>query len=87
MTSINAPIYPVPDPVAEAFLEPVKVQLKKLRLSTASAAPPANMSAHFRVKSHLQLVRERLEPVGSFIVKEAKGDAGLEMRVWCVLSP
>ncbi|KAL1596521.1 hypothetical protein SLS60_009168 [Paraconiothyrium brasiliense] len=81
MSSISTPIYPDPDPVAEAFLEPVKVQLKKLRLSTASAAPPPNMSTHFRIKSHLQLVRERLEPVGSFIVREAKEDGKLEMRV------
>lgn len=83
------PRYPDPDPVAEAVLAPVRVQLKKLRLTTASAAPSPGMRAYFpRMKSHLQLVRERLEPVGAFIVEEVgkrkDGGGALEMRIWYV---
>ncbi|KAL5411445.1 hypothetical protein PMIN03_000778 [Paraphaeosphaeria minitans] len=74
--------YPDPDPVAEAFLAPVETQLQRLRLSPA---PAPNMRAYFpTMKSHMQLVRERLEPVGAFIVGEVgrleRGGGDMEMR-------
>ncbi|OAG02320.1 uncharacterized protein CC84DRAFT_1220661 [Paraphaeosphaeria sporulosa] len=84
--AMQPPPYPDPDPVTEAFLAPMKTQLEKLRLSTASAAPTPNMRAYFpSMKSHLQLLRERLEPVGAFIVQEVekleRGGGAVEMRV------
>lgn len=62
----------------------MKTHLKKLKLTTAKAAPPPTAQAFFqrKVKSHLQLVRELLAPVGSFIVEHANGDGMLEMRIW-----
>lgn len=76
--------YPDPDPEAEAFLAPVKPELEKLR---RSVAPPPHMRRHFPTsKTHVQIVRERLEPVGAFIVREVgKMDSRareMELRVW-----
>lgn len=93
MATDNMPItlaFPEYDGVAEEMLLPVMTQLSKLKLTTPDSMPPLN--AFFRAKSHLQLVRERLLPIGEFIMQQTMALEGrerwaTEMRLWYVLWP
>ena len=77
------PTYPDYDAIAADILLPVAVPLKKLAETTVAHMPPPGLKA----KSHMQLVKERLLPIGEFIVAyinglEQRQRGAMEMRLW-----
>jgi hypothetical protein len=73
------------DTVAEEILRPVAAQLAKLRETTAANLPPVGNLV--KAKSQIQLVKERLLPIGEFIVEykntlEQAEQGAMEMRLW-----
>jgi hypothetical protein len=77
------PASPSYDAVAARILLPISPQLKKLTDTTTASMPPPGLNA----KSQIQLVKERLLPIGEFIVEyinnlEQKKRGSIEMRLW-----
>lgn len=78
------PTYPDLDPTAERALRPVHSQLLRLKATTRDRMPPPN--DRLRVTHHMTLVRNRLLPIGDYIVGLTRGmvanqGAQLEMRL------
>jgi len=81
--AVTLPSYPEYDTVAAEILLPVASQLKKLAETTANFMPPPGLKA----KSQVQLVSERLLPIGEFVVRhistlEEKQRGNVDMRLW-----
>jgi hypothetical protein len=74
------------DTLAEEILRPITAQLQKLASTNAPRIPPPGP---LKGKTHIQLVKARVLPIGEFIVEylntmEESQRGAMDMRFWSV---
>ena len=69
------------DVVAEEILRPVQDELRKLRTLMKPEAYPTGDSG-IKVTPYLRVVKERLLPIGEFIVGYIQNNGALELQLW-----
>lgn len=83
-SAMNKTQVPTPsdlDAISEAILEPVQFELERLStLPTPASYPKA--SGLLKVKPHAQVLKERLLPIGEYIVEYTNGNGALELQLW-----
>lgn len=71
------------DAESAALLAPVRDSLDRLERTTGTSMPPPHRDV--KTKRHLQVVRDRLVPIGKHIVKTMRGISNrgeTELKVW-----
>jgi hypothetical protein len=75
------------DKELRVILEPIRDRLLKLQAMTKASMPPQHHN--LRAKTHLQVIRDRLIPIGEFVIQETKDKANrweMELKFWYVLT-